>query len=108
CIGLFLFTRIQIPDVMQTFTIALAMWALLRVLDAEEKRPRLWAALLAASLGAGLLLKSLIGLVFPVAAGVVYLLLTRQLFLHETWKKLRPFSGILIILAIAAPWHILA
>ena len=108
CIGLFLFTRIQIPDVMQTFTIALAMWALLRVLDAEEKRPRLWAALLAASLGAGLLLKSLIGLVFPVAAGVVYLLLTRQLFLRETWKKLRPFSGILIILAIAAPWHILA
>jgi 4-amino-4-deoxy-L-arabinose transferase-like glycosyltransferase len=33
CAGLFLFTRIQIPDVMQTFTIALALWALLRVLD---------------------------------------------------------------------------
>src|SRR6266851_1114512 len=27
CVGLFLFTRIQIPDVMLTFTIALAMWA---------------------------------------------------------------------------------
>ena len=107
-IGLFLFTRIQIPDVMQTFTIALAMWALLRVLDEQETRPRLWAALLAASLGVGLLLKSLIGLVFPVAAGVIYLLFTRQLFSLQTWKKLRPFSGIVIILAIAAPWHILA
>ncbi len=27
CVGLFLFTRILIPDVMLTFTIALAMWA---------------------------------------------------------------------------------
>ena len=29
CIGLFLFTRVLIPDVMLTFTIALAMWAFL-------------------------------------------------------------------------------
>src|ERR1700679_2395051 len=73
CIGLFLFTRILIPDVMLTFTIALAMWAFLRVLDDDEPHPRAWAYLLAASLGVGLLLKSLVGLVFPVAAAVVYL-----------------------------------
>jgi 4-amino-4-deoxy-L-arabinose transferase-like glycosyltransferase len=73
CVGLFLFTRIQIPDVMLTFTIALAMWALLRALDETEQRPRLWAAILAASLGTGLLLKSLVGIVFPVAAGLIYL-----------------------------------
>lgn len=108
CIGLFLFTRIQIPDVMQTFTIALAMWSLLRVLDEEETKPRLWAALMAASLGVGLLLKSLIGVVFPVGAAVVYLFFTRQLFSVSTWKKLRLISGLLIIVAIAAPWHILA
>src|SRR5580693_2753827 len=30
CVGLFLFTRILIPDVMLTFTVALAMWAFLR------------------------------------------------------------------------------
>ena len=36
CVGLFLFTRILIPDVMLTFTIALAMWAFLRALDEEE------------------------------------------------------------------------
>ena len=51
CVGLFLFTRILIPDVMLTFTIALALWAMLRALDEEEPHPRLWAFLLAASLG---------------------------------------------------------
>ena len=39
CIGLFLFTRILIPDVMLTLTIALALWALLRALDEDERHP---------------------------------------------------------------------
>ena len=108
CIGLFLFTRVLIPDVMLTFTVALAVWAFLRVLDEEEPHPRLWAAVLAASLGTGLLIKSLIGVLFPLAAGVIYLFLTHQFFLPRTWKRLQPFSGTLIILLIAAPWHILA
>ena len=108
CLGLYLFTRILIPDVILTFTITLAMWALLRVMDEAEAHPRVWAFLLAASLGTGLLLKSLIGVLFPVAAGLIYLLLTRQLFLSRTWKRLHPFSGLAIILLIAAPWHVLA
>ena len=108
CVGLFLFTRIQIPDVMLTATIALAMWAFLRALDEHETRPRLWAFGLAASLGVGLLWKSLVGTLFPVAAGVLYLAVTRQLFVAKTWKRLHPFSGILVILAIATPWHVLA
>jgi len=108
CIGLFLFTRILIPDVMITLTVALAMWAFLRALEEGEPHPRLWAFVLAASLGLGLLLKSLIGIVFPVAAGGIYLLVTGQLFSRATWKKLHPFSGIVIVLLIAAPWHILA
>jgi 4-amino-4-deoxy-L-arabinose transferase-like glycosyltransferase len=108
CVGLFLFTRIQIPDVMLTATIALAMWAFLRVLEDDEPRPGLWAFVLAASLGVGLLWKSLVGTLFPVAAGVLYLAVTRQLFVAKTWKRLRPFSGLLVIILIAAPWHILA
>ena len=107
-IGLFLFTRILIPDVMQTLTIALAIWAFLRALDEEETHPQLWAMVLAASLGAGLLLKSLIAVVFPGAVGVIYLLLTRQFFVRRTWKRLHPVSGLLIIFVIAAPWHVLA
>ena len=108
CVGLFLFTRIQIPDVMLTFTIALSLWAFLRALDEEEQRPRLWAAILAANLGAGLLLKSLVGIVFPVAAALIYLFATKQLFSRRTWRRLRPMSGLLIMLLIAVPWHVLA
>jgi 4-amino-4-deoxy-L-arabinose transferase-like glycosyltransferase len=108
CIGLWLFTRILIPDVIQTLTIALALWAMLRALEEDEPHPRAWSAVMAISMALGLLLKSLIGVVFPIGAAVVYLLITRQLFVARTWKRLRPFSGILIILLIAAPWHILA
>jgi 4-amino-4-deoxy-L-arabinose transferase-like glycosyltransferase len=108
CLGLFLFTRVLLPDATLTLTIALAMWAFLRLLDEEEKHPRAWAATLAACLGAGLLLKSLIGVVFPIGAILIYLTLTRQLFTLKVWKRLRPFSGTLIVLLIAAPWHILA
>src|SRR5579883_1326218 len=61
CFGLFLFTRILIPDVLLTADMTLSMWAFLRALEEREERPRLWARLLAISLGASLLLKSLIG-----------------------------------------------
>jgi len=108
CIGLFLFTRILIPDVTITATMTLTMWAFLRAIDDEEQRPRLWALLLAVSIGVSLLLKSLIGLVFPAGAALFYLLFTRQLLVAKVWKRLRPASGLLIILVIAAPWHILA
>src|SRR5437016_10753271 len=39
-VGLFLFTRILIPDAAVTLTIALAMWAFLRAIDEEELNPR--------------------------------------------------------------------
>jgi 4-amino-4-deoxy-L-arabinose transferase-like glycosyltransferase len=107
-VGLFLFTRILIPDVMLTAAIALAMWAFLRVMDDQEPHPRLWAALLAASLGAGFLLKSTVGVLFPVAAALIYLGLTGQLFSRAVWGRLHPFSGAALALLIAAPWHVLA
>src|SRR5258708_15796761 len=61
CIGLFLFTRIQIPDAALTLSIALAMWAFIPALDEAESRPRMSAAIFAASLAAGMLLNGLIG-----------------------------------------------
>jgi 4-amino-4-deoxy-L-arabinose transferase-like glycosyltransferase len=108
CVGLFLFTRILIPDVMLTLAIALAMWALLRVLDEKETHSRLWAAVFALCLGLGLLLKSLIAIVFPIGTGLIYLYATRQLFSASAWKRLHPFTGIMIVLAVATPWHVLA
>src|SRR6202521_1160057 len=108
CIGIFLFTRILIPDVMLTLTTALAMWAFLRTLDEEELHPRFWAFVMSASLAVGLLLKSLVGVVFPLAAALIYLFLTKQLFALRTWQRLRPIKGFFAIILIAAPWHILA
>ncbi len=104
-VGLFLFTRIQIPDVMVALAMTLSMWSFLRAIDDDEHNPRSWALIFAATLGTSLLLKSLIGVVFPVAACVIYLAITRQFHL---WRRLRPLTGLLIILLIAAPWHILA
>jgi 4-amino-4-deoxy-L-arabinose transferase-like glycosyltransferase len=107
-IGLFLFTRILIPDVMLTLTITLALWGLVRILEEEEQHPVWWAMAMWASMALGLLLKGLIAAAFPVATGLIYLGLTKQLWSRRTWRRIRPFSGILLLLAIAAPWHVLA
>jgi 4-amino-4-deoxy-L-arabinose transferase-like glycosyltransferase len=107
-VGLFLFTRVLIPDVILTLAVTLALWALLRALDEGERRPAVWAMVMWASMGTGLLLKGLIAALFPVAAGILYLWLTRQLVARKTWKRLHPVAGTLLFLLIAAPWHVLA
>lgn len=108
CIGLFLFTRVLIPDSQLTLTITFAIWCFLRSVDPDEPRPRLWGLLFWASIGTALLFKGLIGALFPFGAAALYLLFTRQLLVRETWRRLVPFWGILVLLLIAAPWHILA
>jgi Dolichyl-phosphate-mannose-protein mannosyltransferase len=108
CVGLFLFTRILIPDVMLTFAITLAVWSILRALDDEERHRSWWAACLGICLGVGLLFKSLIAVVFPIGAGVLFLFLTGQLWRRNTWRRLRPWLVVLLTLLIAAPWHVLA
>ncbi len=107
-LGLFLFTRIQIPDVMLTVTICLGFCAFQRTIDEEEKNPRAWAALLAISLGIGVMLKGLIALVVPAGGILVYLIVTRQIFSLQIWQRLRVFTGTFIVLLIAAPWHLVA
>ena len=92
CVGLFFFTRILIPDVMLIASIVLSMWAFLRALDETENHPRAWAWILAASLGAGLLFKSLIGVVFPVASWHD-LSGFHASIVPPTWKRLHPFTG---------------
>ena len=108
CVGLFLFTRILLPDASLTLTVTLAMWSLLRALDEDEPHPARWALLMWAAMAIGLLLKGLIAALFPIAGGVLYLGFTRQLLRRQTWTRLRPFWGVLVVLLIAAPWHVLA
>ena len=107
-VGLFLFTRILIPDVILTLCVTVTLWGLLRATDDEEAHPSRWAMLAWAAMGTGLLLKGLIAAVFPSAAGLLYLCLTRQALARKTWAKLEILKGLLLLLAIAAPWHVLA
>jgi len=107
-VGLFLFTRILIPDAILTLTITLSLWALMRATEEEEPHPRRWAALMWAAMATGLLLKGLIAALFPVGAGLLYLHFTGLLWRRKTWARLSPIMGIPLFLAIAAPWHVLA
>jgi 4-amino-4-deoxy-L-arabinose transferase-like glycosyltransferase len=108
CVGLFLFTRILIPDATLTLTITGAVWAWLRLLEPRERPDWRWPTLLGACLGCGLLLKGLIAVVFPVLTALVYMAITRQLFSGAAWKRLQPAVFVIIALVIAAPWHVLA
>jgi len=108
--GLYLFTRILIPDATLTLTIAVTIWAAMRLLEteSEEAHPRRWAVLLGFSLGCGLLLKGLIAGVFPVLAVLLYMSLTGQLGSRSAWKRLSPLLVLAVAFLIAAPWHLLA
>ena len=100
-IGLWLFTRIQIPDAILTATITLAMWNFLQAMESGKAKH---AYIMSAAMAAGLLLKGLIAMLFPLGAIVLWLTIAGR---WGEWRRLRPFTGALILLAIAAPWHVL-
>ena len=103
-LGVYIFTRFLIPDVLVGlwFTLSLGFF----LFTFENDRPSLWSCWgFAACCALNVLTKGLIGLVFPFAAIAVYLSLTRQL---RHIFRMRPISSSLVFLAIAAPWHILA
>ena len=101
-IGPFLYTRFAIPEALLTFLLLFALYSFLTGL--ESRRPirfyGMWAALALA-----VLTKGLIAPVFFAAAAIPLLLVSGQ---WRRWKTLKPFSGLLLFLLIAAPWHILA
>jgi 4-amino-4-deoxy-L-arabinose transferase-like glycosyltransferase len=103
-LGPFLFTRFLIPDVAVGLWLTLTFWLFLASL--EQPKPARWACWgLAAVCALNVLTKGLIGLVFPIGAIGLYLLLTGNL---RHLLKLRLLSSTLVFLAVAAPWHILA
>src|SRR4029077_19083357 len=106
--GLFLFTRILIPDAMLTLAITGAIWVWLRLLERDLVTELRWAAVLGSCLGIGMLLKGLIALVFPLTAGLAYMAVTRQILSANAWRRLHLGIVAAVTLAIAAPWHVLA
>ena len=131
--GVFLFTRILIPEVLLSLTLAAALFAFLKTLgpiapegvrftprltkssaaakpleqpsDVWYAGPAFYAHVMWASLALAVLAKGLVALVFFLATALLFLALTGDL---RKLKLLRPVTGVLLFLAIAAPWHVLA
>jgi 4-amino-4-deoxy-L-arabinose transferase-like glycosyltransferase len=105
--GIFIFTRITIPDV------AVCLWLTLGMLcywltEQQERPSRLLCWGFAACCALDVLTKGLIGIVFPLLIVLAHLLLTRGV--RGTITRLRqlfPLSSIVLFLAIAVPWHVL-
>jgi 4-amino-4-deoxy-L-arabinose transferase-like glycosyltransferase len=106
-VGPYLYTRFYIPDILLALWMTLGVHLFLIALDRiHERRSALLPSLgFGAVMALNVLTKGLIGLVFPVAFVILYLLVTRQLALL---KRMHLFASIAAFLTIAAPWHILA
>ena len=104
CFGIYIYTRFQIPDVLVALWLTLGFDFFLQGLE-ESPPSRLACWGLAAATALDVLTKGLIGLVFPGAIILLYLLLTGNL---RHLARMRLLSSTLVFLAIAAPWHVLA
>lgn len=102
--GIFIYTRIMIPDVMVCLWLTLSLYFFW--ISLEQERPsRATAVAFAAACALNVLTKGLIGIVFPAGILVIYLLLTRNLSHLRRWH---PASSLLVFLAMAVPWHVAA
>ena len=101
-IGPFLFTRFAIPEALLSFLLLYALWSFISGLESRRsvRFYGMWAALALATLT-----KGLIAPVFFAGAATPLLLLSGQ---WRRWREMKPVTGVLLYLAIAAPWHILA
>ncbi len=100
-IGPFLFTRFVIPESILALLLLIALYALITSLEDNRPLRIYWAW---ACVALALLTKGLIAPVFYAGAAIPYLLLTGQ---WRRWRLLKPVSGLLVFLAVGAPWHIL-
>jgi 4-amino-4-deoxy-L-arabinose transferase-like glycosyltransferase len=102
--GIFIYTRILIPDAIVCLWLSLALllfWISLQ--DAKPSRATAWG--FAAACALNVLTKGFIGIVFPLGIIVVFLWLNRNLSHLRRWH---PFSSLAVFLLIAAPWHVAA
>ena len=130
-VGVFLFTRYFIPEVLLSLFLCTALYCLLQSIESgtttnprvpssprslrlrwafaqganRTLSPATYAYLMWTALALAVLTKGLVALVFFFGTAIVYLALTNE---YKNWRALKPFTGSLLFLAIAAPWHILA
>ncbi len=102
--GLFLFTRIALPDVILTLWLTCAVYCFLRARD-ETQSERWWILGVYFFSALGVLTKGLIGAVFPGMIVAFTILWTKD---WATFKRLHWVAGTSLFLLVAAPWHLLA
>jgi len=103
CIGIFLFTRVLWPDVILTLFITLVFYCFLRANEDPTRSVYVYGIYFFGALA--VLTKGLVGAAFPGLIILSYLLITGQI---RKLVKFRLFTGTLLFIAIAAPWHIAA
>ena len=103
-IGPYLFTRILIPDMLIALWLVWGLDFFLRTLE-EQPPSKLSCWGFAAAAALNVLTKGLIGIVFPAAIAGLYLILTGNV---KHLLRMRLLSSTLVLLVIAAPWHIVA
>jgi 4-amino-4-deoxy-L-arabinose transferase-like glycosyltransferase len=102
--GIFIYTRILIPDVIVCLWLSLSILCFWISLG-QENPSRLSAWGFAAACALNVLTKGLIGIVFPLGIVFVFLWLNRNVRHLRRWH---PFSSLMIFLVIAVPWHVAA
>jgi len=105
--GIFIFTRINIPDAMVCLWLTLALFAYWQT-EQQSQPSRLFCYVFAAACALNVLTKGLIGIVFPIIIVVVHLALTRRSVgaVVQRIRQLHPITSTIVFFAIAAPWHV--
>ena len=102
-LGTFLFTRTMIPEAIYSLLFTAAFYLFLRAWTCTvNPRAGYWG--FAALVGLAVLTRSLIGVIFPIGTIAIFLLLSGG---WRRWRELPVISGMIVFLAVAAPWHLL-
>ena len=102
--GPYIYTRILIPDILVALWLLLGVHCFLLTFEGERpSRATCWGLALTAALN--VLTKGLIGVVFPAAIVLGFLLISRNL---RHLLRMRLWSSAAIFFLVAAPWHVVA
>ena len=104
CAGTFLFTLMAFPDIFFVFFLTLAVTAFYAWYK-DGRNPVFPALLFYAAAAGAVLSKGLIGLAFPAAIALLFLIWSRN---PGRLRHFHPAKGTLLFFLLAAPWHILA
>jgi 4-amino-4-deoxy-L-arabinose transferase-like glycosyltransferase len=134
-VGVFLFTRYFIPEILLSLFLCTALYCFLQSLDSSENSSKIKGVILSergarveepvlslskepaffsstthaylmwTALALAVLTKGLVALVFFFGTAAFYLALSGE---YKKWRSLKPTTGAILFFVIAAPWHVLA